>query len=91
MIQTTNLDFGKVLEFLKAGYKLSRAGWNGKGMYIYYVPANSYPAQTDIAKTEFGDLVPYGEYIAFKSVQNTIECGWRPTTLDMFSSDWEVK
>lgn len=85
------MTFGQVLEEIKNGKKAFRQGWNGKGMYIYYVKANSYPAQTDIAKAEFGDLVPYGEYIAFKSVQNTIECGWRPTTLDMFSTDWEVK
>mgnify|MGYP000488102760 CR=1 FL=1 len=90
MIQTTNLDFGKVLEFLKEGYKLSRSGWNGKGMYIYLVPANSYPAQTEVAKVEFGALVPYNQYIAFKSVDNIIESGWRPTTLDMFATDWNV-
>lgn len=85
------MTFGEVLYQIKQGKKAFREGWNGKGMYIYYVGANSYPAQTEIAKAEFGDLVPYNEYIAFKSVQNVIESGWRPTTLDMFATDWNTK
>lgn len=56
----TDLDFGQAIYFLKQGKKLAREGWNGKGMFLYYVPANSYPAITDIAKAEFGDTVPYG-------------------------------
>lgn len=44
------VDFGEAIRLLKEGKKLSRLGWNGSGMYAYYVPANSYPAVTDIAK-----------------------------------------
>ena len=32
------MNFGEALEALKAGKKVARAGWNGKGMYIYLVP-----------------------------------------------------
>lgn len=28
------MNFGEALENLKAGRRVSRAGWNGKGMYI---------------------------------------------------------
>lgn len=31
---TTNLNFGQALEALKQGSKISRIGWNGKGMYL---------------------------------------------------------
>lgn len=30
-----NLDFGRALDALKAGKNVARAGWNGKGMFIY--------------------------------------------------------
>jgi hypothetical protein len=85
-----NLNFGQAIEALKEGKKLTRPGWNGKGMFLYYVPANSYPAQTDVAKKEFGEnaLVPYGAYFAFKSAQGTVESGWKPSTMDMLAEDW---
>ncbi len=82
--------FGKALELLETGNSVYRNGWNGKGMFLYLVPANSYPAQTDIAKEEFGDFVPYGAYIAIKTVQGTVEAGWRPTTMDMLADDWQM-
>jgi hypothetical protein len=40
------MNFGQALAALKAGKKVSRVGWNGEGMWLYLVPANSYPAQT---------------------------------------------
>lgn len=83
------MKFGQALECLEAGNKVHRTGWNGKGMFLYLVPANSYPAQTDVARKEFGDMVPYGAYIAIKTVQGTVEAGWRPTTMDMLADDWQ--
>lgn len=85
-----NLNFGDAIAALKRGKKVARPGWNGKGMYLYFVPANSYPAQTDIAKAEFGDMVPYGAYIAIKTVQGTVEAGWKPSSMDMLAEDWEI-
>jgi len=29
------MDFSKALTHLKAGARLSRSGWNGKGMFIF--------------------------------------------------------
>ena len=83
------MKFGEALSKLEHGEKVSRIGWNGKGMFLYMVPANNYPAQTEIAETEFGDSVPYGAYIAIKTVQGTVEAGWRPTTMDMLADDWQ--
>ena len=51
---TDALSFGHAVEALKAGKKVARAGWNGKGMWLYLVPANSYPAQTPAAKAYWG-------------------------------------
>jgi hypothetical protein len=31
----SGLDFSLALDAAKAGYKVSRIGWNGKGMYVY--------------------------------------------------------
>lgn len=79
--------FEDALTLLKEGKKVSRVGWNGKGMYLYYVPAASYPAQTDVAKAEFGDMVPYGPYIAIKTaVDNVVP--WLASQTDLLAGDW---
>jgi len=45
------MNFGHALEMLKRNEAVARRGWNGKGMFLYLVPANAYPAQTGIAKS----------------------------------------
>ncbi len=81
--------FGKAIELLKTGKKVRRLGWNGKGMYLYFVPENSYPAVTDIAKEEFGASVPYHAYIAMKTVQNKV-VPWLASQTDILSDDWQI-
>jgi IMP cyclohydrolase len=83
------MNFGQAIDALKEGKKVYREGWNGKGMYLYYVPANSYAAQTDIAKKEFGDTVPYLAYIAMKTVQDTV-VPWLASQTDMLAEDWQI-
>ena len=83
------MKFGEALQLLEYGHSVFRTGWNGKGMFLYLVPEDSYAAQTAIARKEFGDFVPYGAYIAIKTVQGTVEPGWRPTTMDMLADDWQ--
>jgi len=87
---TAGLTFGQAILAMKQGKKVAREGWNGKGMYAYYVPAAEYPATTDIAKKEWGDkLVPYRHYLALKTAQNDIAT-WSPSTSDALADDWEI-
>jgi hypothetical protein len=88
-INIVEFGFGTALEELKAGSKVARSGWNGKGMFIYYVPAASYPAQTEIAKKEFGETVPYGAYIAMKTAQGNV-VPWLASQTDVLADDWQV-
>lgn len=83
------MNFGQAIENLKAGKRVAREGWNGKGMYIYYVPANFYKALTDSAKKEFGDMVPYNPYFAIKNVNNIVST-WVPSINDCLAEDWQI-
>jgi hypothetical protein len=75
---------------LKLGFKVSRKGWNGSGMFAYMVPANDYPASTDAAKSFFGDsLVPYRAYFALKTAQNDVAT-WVPSGSDILAEDWVI-
>lgn len=83
------MNFGEVLQAAKEGQKITRSGWNGSGMYAYIVPGGSYPAQTDIARKEFGDMVPYRAYWALKTAQNDVAT-WAPSGSDTLAEDWQI-
>lgn len=86
-------DFGSAIYLLKMGKRVMRAGWNGKGMFVYYVPAASYPADRNSKSTmagEFvGDMVPYREYLALKTAQNDVST-WAPSVSDALAEDWQL-
>jgi hypothetical protein len=84
-----HLSFSHALELLKEGRPVTRCGWNGKNMFIYLVPGNEYPAQTEIAKNYFGERVPYGPYIAMKTAQEVV-VPWLASQSDMLSGDWMI-
>lgn len=85
--------FSSALEYLKQGKKLTRTGWNGKGMFIFYVPANKYPADGNKLGTLKGmfsnDLVPYKDYLAMKTVDNEI-VPWLASQTDLLANDWQI-
>lgn len=88
---TDAMSFGDALMALKMGFRVSRAGWNGKGMFVYYVPAAAYPAQRNSFGTLVGvfadDLVPYRDYIAMKTVDDQV-VPWVASQSDMLANDW---
>ena len=63
MTEPMTKDFGWALRHLRAGHKVARQGWNGKGMFLYYVPKGTYPSRTEAAKS-IGESVDYQAYIA---------------------------
>lgn len=91
--ETEGMSFGEALECLKAGIKVQRDGWNGKGMYIYYVPAAKYPTIRNTLETMNGvfedGMVPYGAYIAMKTADNIV-VPWLASQTDVLSEDWCV-
>jgi len=97
-----SMSFGHAVVAMKAGGKVARKGWNGKGMFLYYVPENEYAAQTDAAREywkdkqtgKFGDslgtvYVPYGAYIAMKTAQENV-VPWLASQTDVLAEDWEI-
>ena len=85
------MNFGKAIEALKQGKKVTRKGWNGKKMFLYYVPEGLYPARTDAAKSiaDENGKVQYGPYIAMKTAQGNV-VPWLASQTDMLSEDWEI-
>ena len=95
--QTTGLTFGLALDALKAGKKVARAGWNGKGMWLVLVPG------TPEAKLREG--TPYANALGLDSCEIlphidmwTINAhgrramlpGWVASQTDMLAEDWMI-
>lgn len=77
------LPFGLAVEALKKGLKVSRTGWNGKGMWLRLAPASSYNAlfENDNAVEE---ILPW---IAMKTVDNKL-VPWLASQTDVLADDW---
>ena len=81
------LTFGQAIEAMKAGKKVARAGWNGKGMWLRVV----YPyldKQFLVIEGDFceGTLLPY---IGMKTADNGF-VPWLASQTDMLSDDWMI-
>lgn len=96
MEKTKELNFGQALEALKAGRRVSRAGWNGKGMYLWQLPATDVPLAwikepilKSIAEANGGSVECLAS-IRMKTADGKVLTGWLASQTDMFSDDWEV-
>lgn len=85
--------FEEALRLLKGGRKLTRAGWNGQGMFIYMVGKRS----TEVGSTdETEPLVgvrPAGMPIEYSVRVDMLYANgrlgvWSPTFDDLFATDW---
>jgi hypothetical protein len=67
-------DFSWALRMLKAGHKIKRAGWNGKGQYV--------TGQFPDAHSKMSEPYAY----LHNAQGGTVP--WIPSQGDMFSEDW---
>ena len=73
-------DFGWALQELKNGRRVQREGWNGKGMFLFYVPTWTY---TDGKQDNYPNL----PFIAMKTATNQV-VPWLASQTDMLAEDW---
>jgi hypothetical protein len=93
-----NLNFGQALEFLKQGKRVAREGWNGKGMFIFLLPAGTVPTkaiydpalraviESEVGGETFEALGSIRMFTADKKILT----GWLASQTDMLSEDWMV-
>lgn len=70
------MTFGQAIEALKAGYRVSRAGWNGKGMWL----ALQVPDENSKMKRP---------YIYMRPVDGLL-VPWLASQSDMLADDWMI-
>lgn len=90
------MDFGKAIEALKEGKKVTRKGWNGKNMWLWLKPATTIksewckdPILKEIVDANGGESEALGT-ICMKTADNKVLTGWLASQTDMLSNDWEI-
>ena len=95
------MNFGQAIEALKRGQKVSREGWNGKGMWIVLMPELKLPpfsSQEPGAKVNdrtarhIGNNTPLDSrpYIAMWTAQKNWQPGWLASQPDILAEDWDI-
>ena len=82
------MNFGKAIELLKKGKKVSRKGWNGKNQYIELATNISYK-NVDDEIININHKTIGNKAIAFIGTSG-IQIGWLASQSDMLSDDWEL-
>lgn len=82
--------FGEALEALKAGEKVARKGWNGKGMFLFLATFCEIETDADLSCVSHleGELILPS--IVMKTADNHFLIGWFASQTDMLANDWSV-
>lgn len=80
---TDGMTFGLALEALKKGYKVARRGWNGKGQWLFMIPASHWETTRGL------ELLDGRPWIGIKTVDDCF-MPWVASQSDMLVTDWEI-
>ncbi len=85
------MNFSDALNDIKAGKLLTRAGWNGKGMFVFLVDGSEFEVNRAPLNRIFetGTKVTYRSHIDMKYADGAIGV-WSPSQGDLMAQDWEL-
>jgi hypothetical protein len=92
-------DIGYAVEALKQGKRVRRAGWNGKEMFLFLLPACDSiptkvihdPALRAVIESEVGgETFDALGSIRMFTADKKILTGWLASQTDLLAEDWEV-
>ncbi len=87
------MSFGFAVECMKKGFKVARKGWNGKGMWLMYVPGSPSVrpvAGTPYSKAGITEATDIDPHIDMYTAQGSMQPGWLCSQADVLAEDWCV-
>jgi hypothetical protein len=88
------MDFGQALTALKDGQRVTRDGWNGKGMWLVLVPGSTITVAADrplgqVAPELVGSALEYRPHVDMKTADGQI-VPWVASQTDLLAEDWRT-
>lgn len=86
-----NLSFSEALAAVKIGHRLQRAGWNGKGMFVFLVAGSVFKVNREPLLSILGEgtEVQYHGHIDMRTADGTI-VPWLASQTDLLAEDWQI-
>lgn len=85
------MNFGNAIEALKEGKRVARAGWNGKGMFLFLVPGSNFIVNREPLLSIMGEgaQITYRPHIEMKDAEGKV-VPWLASQTDMLAEDWQI-
>lgn len=85
------MSFSEALLAIKEGFRVARAGWNGKGMFVFLVPGSTFKVSRPplLGIYPVGTEVNYHAHIDMKTADGQI-VPWLASQTDILAEDWGV-
>ncbi len=85
------MNFSDALNAIKEGKRLARAGWNGKGMFVFLVAGSNFRVSREPLLSILGEgaEVTYRPHIDMRAADGTI-VPWLASQTDLMADDWDV-
>ncbi len=85
------MNFGDAVIALKDGKKVTRTGWNGKGMFLFLVPGSIFNVNRPplLGVYPEGTQINYRSHIDMKTVDGEV-VPWVASQSDILSEDWQI-
>ena len=89
--KTTGMSFGLAVEAVKKGRKVARAGWNGKGMFLFLVPGSTFKVSRAplLGIYPEGTEINYHAHIDMKTADDKV-VPWLASQTDILADDWYI-
>ena len=81
------MTFGQAIEAMKQKKKVCRAGWNGKGMFVFLAEVENLSTKADIGPERDVTVSPC---IVMKTARGDFQPGWLASQADMLAEDWQL-
>jgi hypothetical protein len=83
------VNFGDALIYLKLGRRVTRFGWNGKGMFLFLVPGSTFEVNRPplLGIYPAGTKVTYCPHIDMRTADGSV-VPWLASQTDVLAEDW---
>ena len=84
-------EIGWAIKQMRNGERVCRAGWNGKGMFLFLVPGSTFKVNRAplLGIYPEGTEVNYQPHVDMKTVSGSV-VPWLASQSDLLATDWEI-